>query len=224
MEQTAVQKFARYCTEVLDFTNLNFQDRYQSLSVCLVDCIYSLRARYLSTTVPVVQRYADAYLLGDRFASGDTLDAFLNRVDLCGGCNRFADEVLKNNQKLSGRNKTEICYELADKMSRLLCISTLADFQSFDKPELLDIVLCSVKGFGDAGLNYLYMLAGDSSRCKPDVHIHHCIVDAIGKDISNVECQVLLTAAVELLRSKYPELTVRGLDYLIWNKYQIGRQ
>ena len=129
-----------------------------------------------------------------------------------------------NHQKLSGRNKTEICYEIADKLTRLLRINTLKDFQSYDKPELLDIVLRSVKGFGDAGINYLYMLAGDSNRCKPDVHIHHFIRDAIDEEVSNEECQLLLKNAVEELLSEFPQLTVRVFDYLIWKEYQTGSE
>ena len=159
---------------------------------------------------------------GDKYAAGDSLEDFMQHVTQAGGCECFADSILVNHQKLSGRSKTEICYEIADKLTRLLGINTLKDFQSYDKPELLDSVLRSVKGFGDAGINYLYMLAGDSNRCKPDVHIHHFIRDAIDEDISNEECQVLLKNAVEELLTEFPRLTVRVFDYLIWKEYQTG--
>lgn len=77
---------------------------------------------------------------------------------------------------------------------------------------------------GTAGLNYLFMLAGDPNRCKPDVHIHHCIRDACGRDVSDNECQILLTDAVAVLRNDYPYLTVVLLDSIIWQKYQIGNR
>ena len=161
---------------------------------------------------------------GDKYAAGDSLEDFMQHVAQTGGCACFADTILMNHQKLYGRNKIEICCEIADKLTRLLGINMLKDFQSYDKPELLDIVLRSVKGFGDAGINYLYMLAGDSNRCKPDVHIHHFIRDAIDEEVSNEECQLLLKNAVEELLTEFSQLTVRVFDYLIWKEYQTGSE
>lgn len=224
MDKATIQKLVEHCNQILDFSDIDVQYSYRSLPICIIDCVYSLRAQYYSTTVPVVDRYAKKYLSGDKYSAEDTLKDFIDRIDQSGGCSKFADVVLQNKQALSGRRKSEICYELARKIYFLLSINTLEEFQMYDKPELLDIVLRSVKGFGDAGINYLYMMAGDSSKCKPDVHIHRCIKDAIGKDTTNEQCQLLLTKAVELLSSEHPHLTVRGLDGLIWNKYQIGNR
>lgn len=224
MKKDAVEKIVQYSKEILDIQDSSTPPEYRSLSVCLIESVYSLRAKYYSVVLLIVERYADKYLCGDKYAAGDSLEDFMQHVMQAGGCECFADTILGNHQKLSGRNKTEICYEIADKLSRLLGINTLEDFQSYDKPELLDIVLRSVKGFGDAGINYLYMLAGDSSRCKPDVHIHHFIRDAIDEDVSNEECQLLLQKAVEALHTEFPELTVRMFDYLIWKEYQIGSE
>ena len=106
---------------------------------------------------------------------------------------------------------------------RCLHIETMEDFQRFEVPELLEIVVRAVKGIGDAGVNYLFMLVGDPNRCKPDVHIHHFVKDACGVDVSNEECQVLLTEAVAELRENYPFLTVAILDGIIWRKYQAMR-
>ena len=68
------------------------------------------------------------------------------------------------------------------------------------------------------------MLAGDSNRCKPDIHIHHFIRNAIDEDVSNEECQFLLKNAVEELLTEFPQLTVRVFDYLIWKEYQTGSE
>lgn len=158
----------------------------------------------------------------NRFSSGDTLNDLLQRIDEGGGPEAFASTVLRNLQTISGRRKIEICYEIADKLYRWLSINTFEEFQNYDKPELLEIVLQSVKGFGDAGINYLFMLAGDANRCKPDIHIHHCIKDAVGEDVSNVQCQELLRGTTAKLQTRYPAITVRELDYLIWSEYQTG--
>lgn len=208
----------------MDFQDSSSPPEYHSLSVCLIESVYSLRAKYYSVVLPIVERYADKYLCGDKYAAGDSLEDFMQHVKQAGGCASFADTILMNHQTLSGRNKTEICYELADKLSRLLEINTLEDFRIYGKPELLHIVLQSVKGFGDAGINYLYMLTGDQNRCKPDVHIHHFIRDVIDEDVSNEECQLLLRNTVEALHAEFPRLTVRRLDYLIWKEYQAGNE
>ena len=36
---------------------------YKSLPICIIDCVYSLRAKYETVTLPVVQRYADSIAL-----------------------------------------------------------------------------------------------------------------------------------------------------------------
>ena len=102
--------------------------------------------------------------------------------------------------------------------------ATFDDFRNFEKEALLEIVLRSVRGMGDAGVNYMFMMAGDPNRCKPDVHIHRCIKNALGTDVPNNECQILFRETVKKLKdSGYPDLTVRNLDSVIWNKYQKNR-
>ena len=215
------KQFAEYCER-----NFNLEDgenySYQSLSVCIIDCVYSLRAKYYSVTVPIVDRYAALYLNGNKNNPGDTVSSLLQHIEEKGGAQKFADEVLKNHQKLGGKNKIpkeNICYQLARYLN-YLHIDTIEDFQNFESPELLEIVIRAVRGIGDAGTNYLFMLAGDPNRCKPDVHIHRCIKDACGCYVSNEECQIIFSEAVNRLNGKYPDLTVRNLDGIIWRKYQ----
>lgn len=215
------KQFIDYCEQ-----NFNLEDsaqyNYQSLSVCIIDCVYSLRAKYYRVTVPIVDRYAALYLNGNKYNPGDTVSSLIQHIDEKGGPQKFADDVLKNHQKLGGKNKIPkeyICYQLARYLN-YLHIDTIEDFQNFESPELLEIVIRAVKGIGDAGTNYLFMLAGDPNRCKPDVHIHRCIKDACGRDVSNEECQILFSEAVKRLNEKYPNLTVRNLDGIIWRKYQ----
>ena len=214
------EQFANYCKSNFDLTTQSEYD-YQSLSVCILDCVYSLRARYYDITVPIIDRYANLYMSSDSQASGDTVSMLLRRMDEIGH-QAFAEHVVQNHQKLGGRKqipKEEVCYQLA-RYLRDLHIETIEDFQNFESQEILEIVIRAVNGLGDAGVNYLFMLAGDPNRCKPDVHIHHCIRDACGHDIGDADCQALFTDAVSLLRVNFPNLTVRGLDGIIWRAYQ----
>lgn len=219
MERQLIEQFIYFCNKNLDLNSSLYAEPYHSLSVCIIDCIFSLRTRYFSVTVPIVKRYAATYMQGNDKAYGDNLVEFTKHIEEVGGCSEFTVKILKNNQKLSGRLKSEICYELAKKLL-LLNINTIEDFQNFQPIELLETVISSVKGIGAAGLNYLFMLAGDPNRCKPDVHIHHCIRDACGIDISNDNCQKLFTEAVDILKINFPYMSVRLLDGIIWKKYQ----
>lgn len=215
------EQFSKYCEFTFDLSAQS-EYGYQSLSVCLLDCVYSLRARYYDITIPIVERYAAMYMNGDPHAFGDTVSMLLRRMDERGH-SAFAENVLMNHQKLGGKKqipKEEVCYQLA-RYLRDLHIETIEDFQNFESQEILEIVIHAVNGLGNAGTNYLFMLAGDPNRCKPDVHIHHCIRDACGCDVSDAECQELFTDAVALLRTEHPDLTVRGLDGIIWRAYQI---
>lgn len=214
------QLFSDYCENNLILTqNVNYN--YKSLSICIIDCVYFLRAVYETMTLPVVNRYVAKYMNGDSKSSTDTVSMLVRRIDDCGGPLIFADKILMNHQKIGGKyavSKGEVCYQLA-RYLQALKIETLEDFRNFECQELLEVVIRSVKGMGDAGTNYLFMLAGDPNRCKPDVHIHRCIQDACGKDVNNEECQRLFTDTVSKLKDKYPYLTVRSLDNVIWNAY-----
>ena len=212
------RQFVDYCIQTLEFDKQISYD-YQSLSICIVDCVYSLRALYYDSTIPVVNRYAARYLGGNASAPTERVSDLIQHITEAGGPTPFAANILKNNQ-LSGRIlKAEVCLNLA-KYLKYLHVETMEDFKRFEFPELLETVIHSVKGMGDAGTNYLFMLAGDPNRCKPDVHIHHCIKDACGEDISNDDCQLLFSEAVQELKRDYPYLTVAKLDGIIWRKYQ----
>lgn len=61
-------QFVEFCKNELSF-QLQASYGYQSLTACIIDCVYSLRAQYFNTTVPVVERYANMYMNNDRFAA-----------------------------------------------------------------------------------------------------------------------------------------------------------
>ena len=72
-------------------------------------------------------------------------------------------------------------------------------------------------------LRYFYMLSGDDSQAKPDRHVLRFLKEQMGNDYSIQQAQDVLRDTVELLKGKYPHLTVRLLDYSIWN-YMAHRQ
>lgn len=219
MNELMIDKFVKYCEDNFNLNEKRYAELYNSLSVCIIDCVYSLRARYFKVVVPIVERYAKKYMDNNRFNSDDTLENLIYNIDSSGGPEIFAKEVLHNNQYSGGVLKTTICYEMA-RLLLMLGINTKEDFMNYKSTEILEIVIRSIKGVGDAATNYLFMLAGDPNRCKPDVHLHNCVNDACGYYISNDECQELMRDAVIKLNGKYPNLTVSLLDSIIWRVYQ----
>lgn len=212
--------FLKYCKERFDFENTSEVDYgYQSMAICIIDCVYSLQARYYSSTIPVVERYAQHYLNNNILSSSDGVSALIKHITDTGGPDQFAKKILKNEQRSGGVLKAEVCLNLARYLS-FLHIETVEDFRKFEEPKLLEIVIRGVKGIGNAGTNYLFMLAGDPDRCKPDTHIHHCVRDACGEDINDEGCQVLFTEVVKELKKEYPDMTVAKLDRIIWKEYQ----
>ncbi len=214
--------FVKYCKENLNLNEQVDSYNYQSLAVCIIDCVYSLRAQYESTTKKVVERYVSKYMEGNVNSSENQLNDLIKHIEES-GAEAFAKDVLQNQQKSGGVLKSEVCLNLA-RYLRYLHINTMDDFKKFECPELLEIVIRAVKGIGDAATNYLFMLAGDPNRCKPDTHIHHCVCDACGVDLSNEDIQSLFKNAVDTMSNEYPSLTVSMLDGIIWRKYQIANK
>ena len=105
-----VEVFVNYCIKNFNLSGSLYAETYYSLPICLIDCAYSLRAKYFSVCIPVVKRYASTYMGNNRQSADDTLSEFIKHIDEAGGCSEFAENVLKNKQKLSGRLKSEICY------------------------------------------------------------------------------------------------------------------
>ena len=209
--------FVSYCKKILTFEDTTYPP-YQSLPTCIIDCIYSLYTKYEPTTIPIVNHFANHYLNGDRYRGGVTISAFIDKLET-EGLDYFRDEVVKNHQILGGVPKEKICLKIAHYL-QCLNIETVEDFKNFKYLELLEVVLLSVKGFGEAGVNYLFMLAGDENRCKPDRHVHHSIKDSCGHDVSHEECQIIFSEATKILKQQYPYLTVSKLDGLIWQYYK----
>ena len=70
-----------------------------------------------------------------------------------------------------------------------------------------------------SGLSWQYflMLSGDDNLAKPDRHILRFVEKQLGYKPSMEGAQQLMSATVALLKHKYPNLTVRLLDYSIWD-------
>ncbi len=206
-----------YIQKTIGIKKSSMPNYYHSLPVCILDDIYSLQSKYETITFPTVKRFADHFLGGDLYTDDYSIDDFIRDLDT-EGLHNVMMLVLNNRQCVGGRRKIDVCYDVAKKLQKLN-IQTFDDFNNYNDKEYLSFSLRQIKGVGDAAIDYLFMMVGDDNRVKPDVHIHHCIKDAIGHDVSNEECQNLFREVSLAIVDEMPFATPRFLDGLVWTYY-----
>lgn len=203
--------------------NLTF---YKSLPLCIIDAVFSIGVKYTSVMKAEQNFIAHFGLNIPRsypVANEYSIDNFINDMDSLGSFERAATEVFKNSQKTSSRNgilKAEASYLVA-KVFQKHNINTLNEFNNYTNKPALDAEILQIKGQNSGiMLKYLYMLAGDSNLIKPDRHM----VRFINKEFPNLTMDAkdhqaiknIIEQTVLVLSVKYPQLTPRFLDYLIW--------
>lgn len=210
-------KLLDYIKNTIGIKNPEMPNYYHSIPICILDDIYSLQSKYETITFPTIKRYADFFLDGNLYTDNYSIDSFVRDLEEK-GLSFIMTNVLNNRQYVGGRRKIDVCYDMAKKL-QALGIQTFNDFNNFRDKDYLTYCLRQIKGVGDAAIDYLFMMIGDDNRVKPDIHIHHCVMDAIGHDVSNEQCQLLFRTVSERLVSSFPFATPRFLDGIVWSYY-----
>lgn len=219
------EKLAKKCEEKLDFsTKLNNEFYYSSLVFCVIDAVFSIGTHY-SSTEKAVKNYAEKYHLSryntEISQTEHRVSDFINNCDTAGNFDLFAENVFCNKQRTSSTNgilKAEACYDVA-KVLKEHNIETITDFQRMSDETEKQVVaeIKQVKGQGSGiMIDYLFMLAGNENKFKPDRHLLSFISDTLE---DNNEISEVIKSAHQILKDKHPDLTIRHLDYLIW-EYQ----
>ena len=203
--------------------NLTF---YKSLPLCIIDAVFSIGVKYTSV-MKAEDNFISYFKLNiprtHPMNNEYTIDKFISDMDSIDSFKKAATDVFKNSHRTSSRNgilKAEACYLVA-KVFQKHKINTLDNFNNYTNKPALDTDILNVKG-QQSGimLKYLYMLAGDSNLIKPDRHM----VRFINKEFPNLTMDAkdhaaiknIIEQTVSVLSVKYPNLTPRFLDYLIW--------
>jgi len=208
-------------------------DRWCHLSLCVIDAVFSIGARYGSTW-RAARRYADhaalrpptapAKVVADESVvqTQQPLDAFLADV---GGMSddEFAD-VLGNRQRTSTRGGI-LKAAAAREYAAILVdhgVVTLEDVAALLTDhwhiKLVEAALARVRGHGSGvRISYLWMLAGDDHHVKADRMVIRWVEQALGRGVGAAEAAGIVQAAAEPL-----EVTPWALDHAIWRR-QSGR-
>lgn len=220
---TNAEKLAKKCEEKLDFsTKLNNEFYYSSLVFCVIDAVFSMGTHY-SGAEKAVKNYAEKYNLSryntENPQTEHRISDFIHNCDTMGDFELLAETVFRNRQRTSSTNgmlKAEACYDVA-KVLKEHNIETFTDFRNMSAETEKKVVaeIKQVKGQGSGiMIDYLFMLAGDENKFKPDRHLLSFISDTLE---DNNEISELFKSAHQILKDKHPDLTIRHLDYLIWN-------
>lgn len=221
-----IKSLCQACEAILNLENAELSPSYyyDSLPQCAIDAVFSIGVKYTSTT-NVVKSYCAYYGLRvhneSRDEDGDkhTVSQLIDHITST-GVEKSADVIFQNHQRTSTRNgilKADAVLRFA-KVLQKYGVETLADMSSKGLPLQAEVEIMRIPGQKSGlSLRYLYMLSGDDSQSKPDRHVMRFLKEHTGHDYSIQEAQDSLTEAVKILRGKYPQLSVRLLDYSIWN-------
>jgi hypothetical protein len=203
---------------------------YQSLPLCVIDTVFSIGARYTSTS-NTVQRFCTYFnvnptMTTQHVALSDHLSIpqFLALYDQY-GVEMFATHIYQNRQRTSTRNGI-LKAEAVLRFSRVLNDFDINYMQ--DTPRIVGVptfesAIQQIPGqTSNISLRYFYMLIGEENYIKPDRMIARFIEHATGKQMTIGQMHTALVEACQLLQDEYPYLKPAILDNLIW-QYQRTR-
>lgn len=222
-----LQKAVDFLETEFDLDSIELPDEYYytCLPLCLLDAVFSIGVTYLSTR-NAVQRYCDEYNIPcyDRENRGlnnpHTISNLIYNIETI-GVDDFARNVVRNKQRTSSKNgilKAEAVLECA-RVFQKNGIEDLNDFRSKMNAAVAREYL-EVKGQASGiSLKYLNMLCGDEEMLKPDRHIIRFLNAYCHGPINIENAELIMKAILDSLIEKYPTLTMRKLDFIIW-QYQ----
>jgi hypothetical protein len=203
---------------------------YSSISLCVIDAVFSIGVRYESVSA-TVRRYCEHY--GLQLTRSDPRAALPLQPcqeSISTLCRHFEDrnsevmahDVFGNRQRTSTRGgilKAEAVKRFAE-MLRLHGVEYLQDAPGAWDSVALDQAIRTIPGQRSGiSLQYFWMLAGSDDLIKPDRMILRFLEAALQRRVAVSEAKELLTATTAALNGKYPDLTPRLLDFKIW-EYQ----
>ncbi|MHA5218531.1 hypothetical protein [Dysosmobacter sp. Phy] len=221
-----VDSLCTACESTLDLASASLSPSYyyDSLPYCIIDAVFSIGVKYTSTQ-NVVKSYCTYYGLReynteqDHYGDTHTVSQLIEHIESV-GIEKSADVIFKNHQRTSSRSgilKADAVLRFARVLQKY-GIETLADITAKGIPFEAEQEILRIPGQQSGlSLRYFYMLSGDDSQAKPDRHVLRFLKENTGNDYSIPQARDVLGNVVELLKEKYPNLTVRLLDYSIWD-------
>jgi hypothetical protein len=221
-----IQNFVTHSKNKLDLSKLTQAEGYgyHNLPLCIIDAVFSINARYISTE-NTVKRFCD-YFHVTRLSESElapsteqlSISEFINLHEVF-TFQEMAEKVYQNRQRTSTRSgilKSEAVYSFA-KVVQQFGVEFLQDVEKIMGDPFFEAEIARIPG-QSSGLStrYFYMLVGNEGTIKPDRMVSRFVFDAVQRDLNADECQELLSAACVELAKEFPPITPRSLDHQIW--------
>jgi len=228
ISETDINKLIVFCERFLKLqcAKLDNEYFYRSLSLCVIDAVYSIGVSYEGTRNTVIKycRYYDLPMFRtDRniipaIEDQEPIAAFVEKIK-SRGIEYFTSKVFDNRQRTSATNgilKADAVLRFA-KILLKYNVNYFQDVQSLSTNDDFEHDIKTIPGQNSGiSLKYFFMLAGSDDLIKPDRWIKKFLNGAIHKHVSDQDAQKLLFGACEKLKITYPNLTPRLLDNVIW--------
>ena len=230
----SIRIVADYCRQnlLLEDAKLSESYFYKSLTFCVIDAVFSIRAKY-ETTMATVERYCKYFGLDKIREDSNVLPAISEQQPVrdlvqemkLTGAEYFADYIFQNRQRTSSRSgilKSEAVMRFATVLETF-GVNYLQDVEKIITDDAFEVAIREIPGQGTGiVLNYFFMLAGTDDLIKPDTHVMNFLTDAhrgdgVGQRLSLQNAQTVLSEACKILKSEYAHLTPRLLDNAIWS-------
>ncbi len=225
------RNIAAHCKRVLDLANAKLSEEffYNSLSLCVVDAVFSLGISYTATRnvvknfcsklkIKVFRHPGSKYPeIGSQFSIEALLCLYQDQ-----SFEELADMIYKNHNRTSPRNgilKSEAVFRFASALHSV-GVNYFQDLPLVIGNPNFESSIMKIPG-QSSGLStkYFYMLAGGEDFIKPDRMIIRFVESVIQEKVEADEASSLILDAHEILKEDFPALTPRILDHAIW-KYQ----
>jgi hypothetical protein len=220
---------AALCEQELPLQDARLGDEYfyQSPSLCVIDAVYSIGVKYGGVR-NVVKRYCSHFGLQE-FRNPrhelpprdkqEPLSALVEKMRTL-GIEKFTTSIFRNKQRTSTRNgilKAEAVFRFATALTAH-DVQFLQDVPPRVADSKLEADLLQIPGqTSGISTSYFFMLAGTEDLVKPDRWIGRFLARHLGYVPGSAEAQSLISGVCEILRKKFPHLTPRLLDYVIWS-------
>ena len=198
------------------------------LGLVIVDAVFSLQADYDTVVVPILQKYCDAApdLDWGRALSSDGLEHDAQRlIDFLEPISLAERSKILNRQigpGTAGKGRTpyrkaQIVVDVARTLVASGVLSRADFIATATRDSGLEWSVRRVPGVGFACWKYMLNLSGVEAS-KPDTMVLRWLGDVIGVAPSQKAGTALLEEATRHLQEKWPDLTIRQVDHLVWRK------
>jgi len=222
-----IDMVSTYCEEVLQLDNATLPDEYfyQSLPLCIIDAVYSIGVKY-SHVQKAVSAYCTYVKMNKIRVDSDTpnisdqesVDSFCARQEEVSP-QQMAEDVYTNRQRTSPTNgilKAEAVLLFAQYLQKY-GVNYFQDLHMVMNNAQFEKDIRSIKGQGSGiSLQYFWMLSGSENLIKPDRMVVRFLSKALSRDVKLHEAQSLLEVVSNKLKTSYPNINPRLLDYKIW--------